>query len=73
MTSVFQKLTIYLVLLLPQIALAENMQLEVIPLQNRMVDEVIHIIHPLVAPGGTAYFLWCALWLIIFNHYYGHA
>ncbi len=53
MTSGFHKLTIYFVLLLPQIALAENMQLEVIPLQNRMVDDVIHIIRPLVAPGGT--------------------
>ncbi len=29
------------------------MQLEVIPLQKRMVDEVIQIIRPLVAPGGT--------------------
>ncbi len=53
MTCGFHKLTIYLVLLLPQIALAENMQLKVIPLQNRMVDDVIHIIRPLVAPGGT--------------------
>lgn len=53
MMSGFHKLTIYLVLLLPQIALAGNMQLEVIPLQNRMVDDVIHIIRPLVAPGGT--------------------
>ncbi len=53
MTCGFHKLTIYFVLLLPQIALAENMQLEVIPLQNRMVDDVIHIIRPLVAPGGT--------------------
>ena len=53
MMSGFHKLTIYLVLLLPQIALAGNMQLEVIPLQNRMVDDVIPIIRPLVAPGGT--------------------
>ena len=53
MTSGFHKLIIYLILLLPQIALAENMRLEVIPLQNRMVDDVIHIIRPLVAPGGT--------------------
>ena len=53
MTSGFHKLTLYLVMLLPQIALAGNMQLEVIPLQNRMVDDVIHIIRPLVAPGGT--------------------
>jgi len=53
MTCGFHKLTIYFVLLLPQIALAENMQLEVIPLQNRMVDDVIHIIRPLVAPDGT--------------------
>ena len=53
MTCGFHKLTIYFVLLLPQIALAENMQLEVIPLQYRMVDDVIHIIRPLVAPGGT--------------------
>jgi len=29
------------------------MQLEVIPLQKRMVDEVIQIIRPLVTPGGT--------------------
>ena len=53
MTSGFHKLIIYLVLLLPQTALAENMRLEVIQLQNRMVDDVIHIIRPLVAPGGT--------------------
>lgn len=49
----FQKLFIAFILLLPQITLAENMQLEVIPLQKRMVDEVIQIIRPLVAPGGT--------------------
>jgi len=29
------------------------MRLEVIPLQNRMVDDVIQIIRPLVTPGGT--------------------
>lgn len=49
----FHKLIICLVLLLPQFALAENMKLEVIPLQHRMVDDVVHIIRPLVAPGGT--------------------
>lgn len=49
----FQQLFIAFILLLPQITLAENMQLEVIPLQKRMVDEVIQIIRPLVAPGGT--------------------
>ncbi|RKZ49913.1 MAG: hypothetical protein DRQ58_00725 [Gammaproteobacteria bacterium] len=49
----FYKLIFAFVLLLPQIALAEKMQLEVIPLQKRMVDEVIQIIRPLVAPGGT--------------------
>ena len=27
--------------------------LEVIPLQNRMTDDVVHILRPLVAPGGT--------------------
>ncbi len=40
-------------LLLPQSALAESMQLQVIPLQHRMVDDVVNIIRPLVAPGGT--------------------
>ena len=49
----FYKLLFTLALLLPHIALAENMQLEVIPLQKRMVDDVIQIIRPLVAPGGT--------------------
>jgi len=49
----FNQLIISFVLLLPQITQAENMQLEVIPLQKRMVDEVIQIIRPLVAPGGT--------------------
>jgi type II secretory pathway component GspD/PulD (secretin) len=49
----FYKLIFSFALLLPQIALAENMQLEVIPLQKRMVDDVIQIIRPLVAPGGT--------------------
>jgi type II secretory pathway component GspD/PulD (secretin) len=49
----FHNLIISILLFLPQIALAANMQLEMIPLQNRMVDDVIHIIRPLVAPGGT--------------------
>ena len=49
----FYKLIITLVLLLPQITLAENMRLQVIPLQHRMVDDVIQIIRPLVTPGGT--------------------
>ena len=53
MTCSFHNLTIYFVLLLPQIALAGDMLLEVIPLQNRMVDDVIPIIRRLVAPGGT--------------------
>ncbi len=49
----FHKLIIAFVLLLPQITLAGKMQLEVIPLQHRMVDDVIRIIRPLVTPGGT--------------------
>jgi len=49
----FHQLFIAFILLLSQITLAENMQLEVIPLQKRMVDEVIQIIRPLVTPGGT--------------------
>ena len=49
----FYRLIFTFALLLPQIALAEYMQLEVIPLQKRMVDDVIQIIRPLVAPGGT--------------------
>ena len=49
----FYELIFGFVLLLPQIALAENMQLEVIPLQKRMVDDVIQIVRPLVTPGGT--------------------
>lgn len=53
MTNRFHKLIIFLVLLLPQFALAENMKLEVIPLQHRMVDDVVHIIRPLVAPDGS--------------------
>ena len=52
MTNRFHKLIIYLVLLLPEFALAENMKLEVIPLQHRMVDDVVHIIRPLITPGG---------------------
>jgi type II secretory pathway component GspD/PulD (secretin) len=52
MTNRFHKLIIYLVLLLPKFALAENMKLEVIPLQHRMVDDVVHIIRPLITPGG---------------------
>ena len=52
MTNGFHKLIIYLVLLLPKFALAENMKLEVIPLQHRMVDDVVHIIRPLINPGG---------------------
>jgi len=53
MTNRFHKLIVYLVLLLPQFALAENMILEVIPLQHRMVDDVVQIIRPLVTPGGA--------------------
>ncbi len=49
----FHKLIIALVLLIPQITLAETMSMEIIPLQNRMVDDVIQIIRPLVTPGGT--------------------
>lgn len=47
------KLIISFILLLPQITLAGNMQLEVIPLQHRMVDDVIQIIRPLITAGGT--------------------
>ena len=32
---------------------AETMKLEIIPLQNRTTDDVIPIIRPLIAPGGT--------------------
>jgi type II secretory pathway component GspD/PulD (secretin) len=49
----FHNLIISILLFLPQIALAANMQLEMIPLQNRMVDDVINIIRPLVVRGGT--------------------
>jgi hypothetical protein len=35
------------------VVLAEKMELEIIPLQNRMTDDVIHILRPLVTPGGT--------------------
>jgi len=35
------------------IVLAEKMELEIIPLQNRMIEDVIHILRPLVTPGGT--------------------
>ena len=49
----FHQLIISFMLLLPQITLAENMQLEVIPLQKRTVEDVIQIIRPLVTPGGT--------------------
>jgi len=44
----FHKLIVCIVLLLPQFALAENMKLEVIPLQHRMVDDVVHISFPIV-------------------------
>ena len=47
----FHDLIISILLFLPQIALAANMQLEMIPFQNRMVDDVIHIIRPLVVTG----------------------
>lgn len=53
MTNRFHKLIIYLVLLLPQFTMAEEMKLEIIPLQHRTVDDVVHIIRPLVTPGGT--------------------
>ena len=33
--------------------MAESMKLEIIPMKNRMVSDVIPIIKPLVAPGGT--------------------
>ena len=32
---------------------AGNMTLEIIPLQHRMTDDVVDILRPLVAPGGT--------------------
>lgn len=32
---------------------AGNMSLEIIPLQHRMTDDVVDILRPLVAPGGT--------------------
>jgi type II secretory pathway component GspD/PulD (secretin) len=51
--NTFHKLIIVLALLMPQITQAETMTLEIIPLQNRMVDDVIQIIRPLVTPGGT--------------------
>jgi len=53
MTTRFHILIVGLISLLSQIALAGNMQIEVIPLQNRMVDDVIPIIRPLVTAGGT--------------------
>lgn len=53
MNNKLQILILVLGLLLPQLATAEAMQLQVIPLQHRMVDDVVNIIRPLVAPGGT--------------------
>ena len=32
---------------------AGNMTLEIIPLQHRMTDDIVEILRPLVAPGGT--------------------
>ena len=49
----YYKLIITLALLLPQMILAGNMQLEVIPLKSRVVSDVIQVIHPLITPGGT--------------------
>lgn len=34
-------------------ALAESMKLELIPIQNRSIDEIIPVIKPLVSEGGT--------------------
>ena len=45
----FHKLIVCIVLLLPQFALAENMKLEVILLQHRMVDDVVHRIETSIA------------------------
>lgn len=36
-----------------QVVYADNMELEIIPLQSRMTEDVIPILTPLVAPGGT--------------------
>ena len=40
-------------LLLAVTARAADMVLEVIPLKHRLSDDVVHIIQPLVTPGGT--------------------
>lgn len=42
-----------ILLLCPVILQAEEMTLEVIPLQHRMVDDVVPVLRPLLAPGGT--------------------
>ncbi len=44
-------LTVFL--FLPVMSQAEQMTLEVIPLKYRLTDDIIPIIQPLVAPGGT--------------------
>ena len=52
-----KKYLIYLLLTLvvswPLLAQAEEMTLEIISLEHRMVDDVVQILRPLVAPGGT--------------------
>ena len=35
------------------ISVAESMKIEMIPMKNRMVDDVIPIIKPLIIKGGT--------------------
>ncbi len=49
-TFIIQLLTLFC---LVSHAKAEQMTLEVIPLQHRMSQDIIYIIQPLVAPGGT--------------------
>lgn len=53
MATRFYKLIISIALLLPQLLLAGDMQLKIIPLQNRLANDVVNIIRPLLIPGGT--------------------
>ena len=47
------KILLLILLCSPLLLQAEGMTLEVIPMQHRSADDVVQILQPLVAPGGT--------------------
>ena len=44
---------LFLLVISTSLSIAESMKIEIIPMKNRMVEEVIPIIKPLVVKGGT--------------------